>query len=167
MTLTITRRRDPAAVRRILESLPDWFGDPEAITAYAGAAAEDEYLSFCAERDGTGQCPAGPDHEVVGIALVRRHFPESAELHLIAVSPEARSQGAGRGLVEHISRMLSEDGCLMLTVHTVGPSYPHEPYAQTRDFYRRLGFIPLEEHENLDWPGPTLILARPLGPART
>ncbi|MEZ2371482.1 GNAT family N-acetyltransferase [Arthrobacter sp. RCC_34] len=170
MTLTITRRRDPAAVRRILESLPDWFGDPEAVTAYAGAAAEDEYLSFCVERGGVGQDQAdqdqaGPVREVVGIALVRRHFPESAELHLIAVSPEVRSQGAGRELVEHISRMLSEDGCLMLTVHTVGPSFPHEPYAQTRAFYRRLGFIPLEEHENLDWPGPTLILVRPLGAA--
>ncbi|MGO4453888.1 GNAT family N-acetyltransferase [Arthrobacter sp. RAF14] len=154
MTTSITRRRDPAAVRRVLESLPEWFGDPEAITEYVGTASDESYQSFCVERD----------HEVVGIALVRRHFPEAAELHLIAVSPEARRQGAGRRLVEQVSRTLSADGCLMLTVHTVGPSFPHEPYAQTRAFYQRLGFIPLEEHKDLDWSGPTLILARMIGP---
>lgn len=36
------------------------------------------------------------------------------------------------------------------------------PYAQTRAFYTRMGFLPLEEHEDLEWPGPTLILVRAL-----
>lgn len=134
-----------------------------AINEYGKASSDEEYLSFCAERDSVPGNQAGTNRDIVGIALVRRHFPESAELHLIAVSPEARGQGAGRGLVEHICRTLSETGCLMLTVHTVGPSFLHEPYAQTRAFYRSLGFIPLEEHENLDWAGPTLILARIIG----
>jgi len=77
--------RDPRAVRRILQALSDWFGSPEAIDNYAAAAADERLVSLLArERD-----------EIVGVALLARHFPESAELHLIAVSPAARGHGIG------------------------------------------------------------------------
>lgn len=99
---------------------------------------------------------------MVGVALIRRHFPETAGLHLIAVAPSSRGQGVGRLLVERAAADLMATGCALLAVHTVGPSFDDEPYAQTRRFYRRLGFLPLEEHTGLDWSGPTLILVRPL-----
>ena len=144
--------RDTRAVRRILQALSDWFGSPEAIDNYGAAAADERFVSLLAlERD-----------EIVGVALLARHFPESAELHLIAVSPAARGHGIGRALIEHACATLADDGCSFLTVHTVGPSFDHDGYAQTRAFYRALGFTPLEEHAGLDWPGPTLILIRPL-----
>ena len=144
--------RSGADVRRLLEALPDWFGEPGAIDAYVAAAESDRYDSLLAS-DGS---------RVLGVALVRRHFPESAELHLIAVAPDARGRGVGRLLVERAAAGLAASGCALLSVHTVGPSFEHEPYAQTRGFYRRLGFLPLEEHAGLDWSGPTLILVRPL-----
>lgn len=34
--------------------------------------------------------------------------------------------------------------------------------AQTRDLYKSMGFIPLEEHQRLDWSGPTLVLVEAL-----
>ena len=152
MPTEIIAERDPNAVRRILEELPDWFGDPAAIDNYAAHSADEGFTSLLA-RDGD---------DTVGIALVERHFPQSAELHLIAISPAARGQGIGRALTERACADLASDSCLVLTVHTVGPSFNHDGYAQTRSFYLALGFIPLEEHSGLDWPGPTLILARPL-----
>lgn len=152
MPIEIVAERDPHAVRRILEELPDWFGDPAAIDNYAADAADEGFSSLLA-REGD---------DTVGIALVARHFPQSAELHLIAVSPAAHGQGIGGALTERACVDLASDRCLVLTVHTVGPSFDHDGYAQTRGFYRALGFIPLEEHSGLDWPGPTLILARPL-----
>ena len=71
----ILQKRDPVAVRRILESLPDWFGDPGAIDNYETAAADIEFVSIVAVDSGN----------VIGVSLTRRHFRESAELHLIAV----------------------------------------------------------------------------------
>ncbi len=142
--------RDPRAVRTILESLPDWFGDPAAIESYTEAAADERYRSLLATRAG----------RTVAIALVARHFPESAELHLIAVAPTERGSGIGRALIDRLAADLRADGCRLLSVHTVGPSFPHDGYATTRAFYHRTGFIPLEEHHGLDWDGPTLILAR-------
>ncbi|MFC4243402.1 GNAT family N-acetyltransferase [Gryllotalpicola reticulitermitis] len=153
---TVERRSGPDA-RRILDALPDWFGDPVAVDNYVAAAEDTGYGSIVAVHDGA----------VVGIALTRRHFHESAELHLIAVHPRARGRGVGRLLVERVSSDLEADGCVMLSVHTVGPSFDNAAYAQTRGFYRKVGFTPLEEHDGLDWPGPTLILVRPLlGPRR-
>jgi hypothetical protein len=62
---------------------------------------------------------------------------------------------------------LAADGCTLLSVHTVGPSFHHEPYAQTRAFYRHVGFTPMEEHIGLEWPGPTLIFVPTLHSGRT
>ena len=87
----ILQKRDPVAVRRILESLPDWFGDPGAIDNYETAAADSEFVSIVAVDSG----------KVIGVSLTRRHFRESAELHLIAVDPIARGRGIGRALIDH------------------------------------------------------------------
>ncbi|AXH94793.1 N-acetyltransferase [Ornithinimicrobium avium] len=57
-TITVTRGNDPGAVRRILASLPDWFGIPEANEHYVRAGARlPGYL-------------ASVDDRVVGVALV-------------------------------------------------------------------------------------------------
>ena len=139
-------------MRRILESVPDWSGDPGAIDNYVTAAGDIEFSSTVAVDSGN----------VLGVSLTRRHFRESAELHLIAVDPKARGRGIGRALVDHVAFDLLEDGCMLLSVHTVGPSFDNEPYAHTPGFYRATGFSPLEELNNLDWPGPPLILVRKL-----
>ena len=155
MIIEVVERRSAPETRRILEALPDWFGDPVAIDNYVAAAADPEFGSVLA---------VGLEG-VVGVALTRRHFTEAAEIHLIAVHPEHRGAGIGRALVAHIVEVLASDGCSLLSVHTVGPSFQHEPYAQTRAFYRGVGFLPLEEHDGLDWSGPSLILVRPLAGA--
>ena len=148
--IRIEQRHDPAAVDSILRRLPDWFGIEDAIRSYVTDAAT--MPSFLATSDG----------QVVGVALIRRHFPASAELHLIAVDPHHRGQGVGSRLVAAIESDLRADGARMLQVHTVGASFDSAPYAETRAFYAALSFVPLQEFDGIDWPGPTLILAKSL-----
>lgn len=152
MSPEIVLKQDPVTVRRILESLPDWFEDPEAIDNYVSAAGDIQFVSRVAVELGN----------LLGVSLSRRHFCESAELHLIAVDPAAHGRGIGRALIDQATADLREDGCKLLSVHTVGPSFENEPYARTRAFYRAMGFYPLEEHNKLDWDGPTLIPVRQL-----
>ncbi|MET9020489.1 hypothetical protein ABZV93_10935 [Actinopolymorpha sp. NPDC004070] len=45
----------------------------------------------------------------------------------------------------------------LLQVKTLGPSHPHEGYARTREFYRAMGFQPLEELHGV-WPGNPCLL---------
>jgi ribosomal protein S18 acetylase RimI-like enzyme len=77
---------------------PDWFGDPEAIDNYVTAVGDTDFVSALAADSGN----------IVGVALTRRHFPESAELHLIAVDPKTRGQGVGRALVERLAEDLGK-----------------------------------------------------------
>lgn len=149
---TITRgRRDPDAVTRLLAALPDWFGVESANEAYVRAAGR---LPTYLAHDATGS--------VVGALLTERHFPVTAEIHLLLVEPALHRQGAGRALLAAAEADLRADGVRLLEVKTLGPSFPSEPYARTRRFYSAMGFLPVEELDGL-WPGnPCLVLVKPL-----
>jgi GNAT superfamily N-acetyltransferase len=150
MTVEVERRHDPAAVRRILASVPEWFGIPEANDSYvADAGRLPSYLAV----DGD---------DVVGVALVAEHFARSRELHLIAVRRDRHRQGIGSALLAAIERDLRADGVQLLEVHTVGPSKENVPYSLTREFYLARGFVAMNELQRIDWNGPTLILVKPL-----
>lgn len=120
---------DPRSVRRLLEALPDWFGDREALEEYVRDAADmPTYL-------------ARAGNAVVGAVLLRRHFPESSEIHLIAVDPGWHRRGVGRALIALVEAELAATGPHLLQVKTIGPSSPDAAYARTRLFYRGVGFL--------------------------
>jgi GNAT superfamily N-acetyltransferase len=146
----VVRRADPAAVEAILASVPEWFGLAEANAQYvADAARLPSYLAV--EGD-----------DVLGVALLAEHFPQSRELHLLAVRRDRHRQGIGRLLVEAVVADLRRAGVRLLEVHTVGPSHESDGYARTREFYVAVGFVAMTELQRIDWSGPTLILVRPL-----
>jgi GNAT superfamily N-acetyltransferase len=150
MPLEVVRRQDPAAVRDILASVPEWFGIPEANAHYVDDAGRlPSYLAV----DG---------HEVVGVSLLTEHFPQSRELHLIAVRRDRHRQGIGKALLAAVEEDLRADGVRILEVHTLGPSDTDEGYARTREFYLAQGFVAMNELQRIDWDGPTLILVKPL-----
>lgn len=141
---------------RLLQSLPAWFGIPDSNAEYVASAGElPTYLAR----------PAGDANaEPVGALLARRHFAESAEIHLMAVQPDLHRAGAGRALVQALEADLVADGCRLLQVKTLGPSHPDPGYALTRAFYAAVGFLRLEELDNVwDQGNPCLILVKPLG----
>jgi GNAT superfamily N-acetyltransferase len=141
----------PDDVERLLRSLPDWFGMERSNREYVEDA---RHLPTYVVRD--------PDHDVViGILLVKRHFPASAEVHLMAVDPAHHRQGVGRALVGAAETELKADGVRILQVKTLGESSPNEHYARTRQFYLALGFTPLEEFPELwDEGNPCLLLVK-------
>jgi ribosomal protein S18 acetylase RimI-like enzyme len=145
---------DPVSVRRILEALPDWFGEPAALEEYV---ADAERLPSYLARAG---------QEVIGAVLLRRHFEESAEIHLIAVAPGWHRRGVGRALVSALEADLAGSAIRLLQVKTIGPSLADPFYADTRKFYLSLGFLPLEEllgDSSPTSPWPCLVLVKPFG----
>lgn len=140
---------DPASVRRILQALPDWFGDRASLEQYvADSETMANYLAFEGET-------------VIGVILLNRHFAETAEIHLIAVDPAWHRRGVGRALVIAVENDLIAQGARLLEVKTIGPSADNAPYAETRMFYAGMGFLPLEEITDA-WEWPFLLLVKPL-----
>ena len=150
-----TDRKDPASVERLLRALPEWFGLEDALAQYVRDAESAPTYLACDSATGT----------VVGALLIRIHYPESAEIHLMAVDPQWHRRGVGQALVETAERDLMASGTRMLQVKTLGPSDPDEFYARTLAFYRAMGFVPLQEFKEY-WPGnPCLILVKSLSTA--
>lgn len=101
------------------------------------------------------------DGEPVEGLLHRQHFAEATEIHLMAVAPWHR-RGIGPALVNAVEAKLQTDGSQALHVKTLGPSHPDSGYALTRAAYLAVGFVPIEETNDL-WPGtPCLLMVKML-----
>jgi len=136
---------------RVLRSLPRWFGIEESLVEYAQAT--ERFPTFVAKEQG----------KVVGFITLRRHFDESWEVHCIAVEAELRCKQIGKALHLHAENWLIDQGVRVVQVKTLAPGHPSEAYAETRAFYRRIGYVPLEEFPNLWAPHlPVLQLVKVL-----
>ncbi len=151
------RPGDERACEQLLRGLPEWFGIESALVDYARATTE--LPTLMAQQDG----------ENVGFLSLRQHNPSSAEIHCLAVRRDQHGRGWGRRLVEESVRTLVAPTTEFLQVKTLGPSRPDENYAATREFYLRLGFLPLEENQLWGEANPCLILVQSLrhGPLRS
>lgn len=159
--LVTSGEQDRATVDRLLRSLPDWFGVESANAHYITMARD--LPTYLAWPTSDSPVPGTTGHPV-GVLLVARHFPESAEIYLMAVEPALHRRGIGRALVEALEADLLADGVGLLQVKTLGPSLPDAGYERTRRFYARIGFRPLEEIPDF-WPGnPCLIMVKVLRP---
>ena len=146
-------RQVPQDVVRLLDTVPEWFGQPESNAEYVGAARVKETWTV---RD--------PEGEVVGVTLVDRHFPHVAEIHLIVVDRAAHGTGVGTAMLAAIETDAIAHGVRLLEVKTLGASHPDAGYARTRHFYEKWGFLPLEETGLWGEANPCLIMVKPLVP---
>ena len=144
-------RQDEESVARLLRALPEWFGLEAATQSYIDDART--FPTVLAQVDGA----------VVGALLWKRHYPESAEVHLMAVEPSYHRAGSARACssaprtscvptVSATSR--SRPWALLVpTTSTSGPAGSTRPAASS----------PLEELFDV-WPedNPMLILVKAL-----
>ncbi|MGL4233115.1 MAG: GNAT family N-acetyltransferase [Casimicrobium sp.] len=117
---------------RVLRTLPKWFGIEEALRGYVEGSTR--FPTFLAEDE----------TRAIGFLTVREHFPQSWEVHCVAIDVSHRGSGVGRELHEHVAQWLRNHGAKTLQVKTLAATHPSPEYAQTREFYRALGYSPLE-----------------------
>jgi len=138
--------------RNILESLPDWFGIPSAITDYADQVRDLPF--WCAVAEG----------RPVGFVSVKIHHGCTAELMVMGVYKEYHRKGIGRRLVEKCREYASDMGCIFLTVKTLSPEVDDIFYERTRNFYLSVGFHPIETFPQIwDEANPCLLMGMFIG----
>ena len=135
----------------ILRSLPLWFGIESAIVDYVkDVQTMETFVAF--------------DKDVpVGFISIHRHFPESAEIHVMGVLESYHGQGIGQNLIKHSENELRQLGVKFFSVKTLSESRPNREYDQTRKFYFKVGFVPLQEFKTL-WgsANPCLLMVKSL-----
>jgi GNAT superfamily N-acetyltransferase len=135
---------------RVLRTLPRWFGIERSLLAYA--ASTERLPTFVARDDGG---------RVIGFISVAEQAPQDWELHCIAVDAAFRRRGVGRRLHRHAELWLAAAGARALEVKTLAPSHPDREYAETRQFYEGIGYVPDEDAD--DGPHlPVLQLVKPI-----
>ena len=142
----------PEEVARLLASVPEWFGQAESNAEYIQAARSKETWTV---RDTGGA--------VLGVLLADRHYPHSAEIHLMVVDRAHHGKGIGTALFAAVEAEALAGGVQLLQVKTLGPSHPDTGYAKTRRFYEKQGFLPLEETDLWGAGTPCLIMVKPIG----
>jgi GNAT superfamily N-acetyltransferase len=144
---------DSAECEAVLRSVPEWFGIESALLKYAQDVRT--MPTFVAIQD----------QKTVGFLTIKIHFPTSAEVHCLALRQELHNKGIGRALVASAERWLVQQEMKFLQVKTLGAADPSKHYAFTRQFYGKVGFVPLEEFPNFwDSNAPCMILIKQLQP---
>lgn len=118
---------------KILRDLPEWFGIESSLLEYSEEVVEkDFYTAFVSD-------------EPVAFVSVKINNEYTAEIYVIGILKKFHRMGIGKILIEEIEKNLIEKGYKFLTVKTVSESLDNEAYAKTRFFYKKIGFLPLEE----------------------
>ena len=117
--------------RFILESLPDWFGIPEAREEYIEKSAAQP---FFAAFDG---------ESAVGFLYLTETGKNTAELYVMGVLKEYHRRGVGKALFAAAKRRAKELGYSFLQVKTVQMG-KYEEYDRTNRFYLSCGFKEFE-----------------------
>ncbi len=145
----ITAPNESESVEKILRALPEWFGIESAIVNYC-ADSKVMPTYFAVLGNGTR----------VGFACIKFHNETTAEIHVIGILKEYHGNGIGRALIDYVAEQAKKQFCEYLMVKTIGTSSPDKNYAQTREFYPKVGFRPLAEFDSI-WPGyPYLLMIK-------
>jgi ribosomal protein S18 acetylase RimI-like enzyme len=142
-----------ALCREILEALPEWFGIPQAIAAFAQGVADQPMLA----------CREGEDGPVLGFISLRFHTEVAAEAYVLGVRRAWHRRGIGRSLFAAAEALVRERGIRFLTVKTLAATRPDQNYGATRRFYEAIGFAPIEVFPELWNPNnPCLLMVKPV-----
>lgn len=131
--------------KNILEALPDYFGIPEATSAYIQDSRGKIFFS------------ANDKNQPVGFLYLKETSKYTVEIAVMGVLPEYHLQGIGRTLITQAKDIAKQNGYSFMQVKTVQMGI-YEDYDKTNRFYQAMGFKELEVFPTLwDENNPCLI----------
>lgn len=133
--------------RAVLDALPDWFGIESAKDEYVQTVAP---MPFWAAYDGEA---------AVGFLALKETSDFAADLYVLGVLPDYHRAGIGKRLFDAAYSWCKARKIEFLQVKTLSDEVQNPAYLKTYNFYRALGFKPLEVLPTLwDEHNPCLIL---------
>lgn len=135
----------------IMHSIPKWFSPPEDIEKKA--VIHREFPFFTAYDNGAP----------VGFLTLKLQNAWTADVFNMGILETHHRQGIGSKLMGAAENFCISNQFEYLTVKTLDESADYEPYEQTRNFYHKMGFIPLEVFTTFwDEENPCLFLVKHL-----
>lgn len=117
--------------RRVLESLPEWFGIAESREDYIRESVDQPFFACYA------------DGQAAGFLCLKETGKATAELAVMGIMPAFHRHGLGRALFDQAKAYAQARGYSFLQVKTVQMGR-YEIYDRTNKFYLSLGFQEFE-----------------------
>lgn len=137
MIVKIEKAEEKTAIcRKVLESLPQWFGLEDSREEYCQMC---QHYPFWAAYHNDAPC---------GCIAMKETSAWCAEIYVMGVLPTLHRQGIGKALYATLYETAKKQGYEFLQVKTVKEGC-YACYDKTNAFYRRLGFKELECFETL------------------
>lgn len=132
MIKEITDKNEKRAIaKKILESLPEWFGIEESREEYIQESREQDFIT------------AVKNNSPVGFLCLKETGKDTVELAVMGVMKEYHRQGIGRELFAAAKELAIKQGYSFMQVKTVQMGR-YDIYDDTNRFYRSLGFKEFE-----------------------
>lgn len=135
----------------ILRQLPEWFGIEESIVEYISGVKETIFYA------------AFDNDKPIGFISLKFNNEYTSEIYAMGITKEYHNRGMGKELIENVVGYSKRKGYNLLMVKTLGESHPDRYYKRTREFYKKVGFYPIEEIKEI-WgeQTPCLLMIRSL-----
>ena len=143
--------RKSKAANNILRQLPEWFGIEESTVEYINKSRETDFIA------------AYDSEKLIGFISIKYNNQYTAEIYVMGVLQHYHKKGIGKRLLIEAEKIVKERGCMLLMVKTLGDSHPDVHYKCTREYYKKVGFYPLEEIKEI-WgeENPCLLMVKSL-----
>ncbi len=135
----------------VLRKLPEWFGIEQSIVDYVQGVKDKVFYAVY------------KDNAAIGFICLKFNNRFTAEIYVLGILEQYHRNGFGKRLVGIAEQYVKEQGFKLFMVKTLGESVDYEYYERTREFYRKVGFYPLEELKEI-WgeENPCLIMVKSL-----
>lgn len=147
INIIIDKEKKSQIANNILRKLPEWFGIEESTAEYIRNVKETDFY-------------AAYDVDIpVGFLSIKYINPFTSEIYVTGILKEYQHKGIGRDLLSKALEALKSQSTKFLMVKTLGESHPDKNYKITREFYKAVGFYPVEEIKEIWGPeNPCLIM---------
>lgn len=146
------REEKERIARRVLESLPEWFGIAESREEYIRESVDQPFFACYA------------DGQAAGFLCLKETGKATAELAVMGIMPAFHRHGLGRALFDRARAYAVSCGYSFLQVKTVQMGR-YEIYDRTNKFYLSLGFQEFEVFPTLwDAHNPCQVYVMAIGP---
>jgi len=128
MTIRKAIEKDLISCVEIAKRLSDWFDNEDLIKIRKAIYSLPVYVY--------------DDGKILGFVCIKEKSNKVIELEYFAVDIDNHHKGIGTKIIKYVENKLAKDK--IIVVKTLDDSSDYEPYARTRAFYEKNGFLKID-----------------------